>query len=315
MESGTIRIGTCSWAQKSLIESGSFYPDGCASAEGRLRFYAGRFDTVEVDSSYYSIPTLQMTQAWVSRTPPGFLFHLKAFGALTGHAIDPGALTGDLRGLFSPVELAQESLQVSDPVQLRALAQALVAALAPLKAARKLGFVLFQFPPWFSCKNANRDYLLYCRELMAGLPIAVEFRHGSWLTRRHAEETFAFLREHKITYVTCDEPQYGNLSTAPFHPELTTCMAYLRLHGRNAETWRQRACSSDDYLYGEQEMNSLSLTARRLSWRARTTFVMFNNCHGGNAVRNALQMQVMLLSREKGAPAAQQQPAPVPRQS
>ena len=302
MESGTIRIGTCSWAEKSLIESGGFYPEGCASAEGRLRFYAGRFDTVEVDSSYYSIPTLQMTRAWVSRTPDNFLFHLKAFGALTGHAIDPGALTGELRGLFSGAQLAQESLQVSDPVQLRALAQAQVAALAPLKGARKLGFVLFQFPPWFSCKNANRDYLLYCREFMAGLPIAVEFRHGSWLTRRHAEETFAFLREHRITYVTCDEPQYGNLSTAPFHPELTTCMAYLRLHGRNAETWRQRAGSTDDYLYGDREMRSLSLTARRLSWRARTTFVMFNNCHGGNAVRNALQMQNLMRSPRKPSP-------------
>ena len=68
---------------------------------------------------------------------------------------------------------------------------------------------------------------------MAGLPIAVEFRHGSWLTRAHADDVLAFLKEHKISYITCDEPQYGNLSTAPFRPEVTTSMGYLRLHGRN----------------------------------------------------------------------------------
>lgn len=49
-----IRVGTCSWAEKSLIESGEFYPKGVSSAEERLRFYASHFDTVEVDSTYYA---------------------------------------------------------------------------------------------------------------------------------------------------------------------------------------------------------------------------------------------------------------------
>lgn len=294
MAYGAIRIGTCSWAEKSLIESGSFYPRQRASAEERLRYYASRFDTVEVESSYYSIPTEHMARAWAERTPANFLFHVKAYGALTGHAIDPGALSGELRQLLAAADRSQESLHVCDPVQLRAMAQALAAALAPLRAAGKLGFVIFQFPPWFSCKNANRDYILYCKELMAGLPIAVEFRHGSWLTRRHAEEVFAFLREHRISYVTCDEPQYGNLSTVPFHPELTTSIAYLRLHGRNTETWRQRADLTDEYLYRDQELRSFASAARRLSARARITFVMFNNCHGGHAAKNALQLQKLL---------------------
>ncbi|HBG04230.1 MAG: hypothetical protein A2075_17125 [Geobacteraceae bacterium GWC2_58_44] len=291
MESGVIRIGTCSWTEKSLIESGTFYPEGITSAEERLRFYARHFDTVELDSSYYAIPTLHMAQAWAERTPEKFLFHVKAYGALTGHSIDPRALPAQLRALLSAEERTQDLLHVSEPAQLRAMAQALIAALAPLIAAHKLGFLIFQFPPWFTCKNANRDYLLYCKELMAGLPIAVEFRHGSWLTRQHADELFAFLREHKITYITCDEPQYGNLTTAPFHPEITTSVAYLRLHGRNAESWLQHATARNDYLYGEQELTTFASVARRLSSKARITFLMFNNCHGGQAVRNALQMQ------------------------
>jgi uncharacterized protein YecE (DUF72 family) len=294
MESGGIRIGTCSWTEKSLIESGTFYPPGVASSEKRLRFYASHFDTVEVDSSYYAIPTEQMARAWVERTPDKFLFHLKAYGALTGHGIDPNMLPKELRELLPESGLSQDNFHVSEPAALKAMAKAMVSALEPLQEAHKLGFIIFQFPPWFSCKNANRDYLLYCKELMAGLPIAVEFRHGSWLTRQHADETFAFLREHRITYITCDEPQYDALASAPFLPEVTTSMAYLRLHGRNAETWREHSKLRYDYLYGEKELHSISLEARQLSARARMTFIMFNNCHGGHAVRNALQMQEIL---------------------
>jgi len=292
MESGVVRIGTCSWTERSLLESGSFYPIQVKSAEQRLRFYASHFDTVEVASSYYAIPTLQMAQAWAARTPDNFLFHLRAYGALTGHKIDAKPLTGELRELLPAADRQKDSLQVSEPAVLRAMARNFVAALAPLKNAHKLGFVIFQFPPWFCCKNANKDYLLYCKELVSGLPIAVEFRHGSWLTRRHADESFAFLREHKITYITCDEPQFDNLATVPFLPEKTTPMAYLRLHGRNAES-RLRLLPYD-YRYAEPELRSIALAVRRLSSNARLSFVMFNNCQAGHAARNALQLAGML---------------------
>ena len=294
MRSGGIRIGTCSWAEKGLIESGAFYPPAVASAEQRLRFYASHFDTVELDSSYYAIPTLQMAQAWAERTPEKFLFHVKAYGALTGHSIDPQALPDKLRRMLPAADRGEPTVHVSDPALLRAMAREFVAALAPLKEASKLGFIIFQFPPWFSHKNANKDYLLYCKELAAGLPIAVEFRHGSWLASRHAQELFAFLRKHKISYITCDEPQLGTGANGPFHPEVTTSVAYLRLHGRNAEAWLDRSNLRNDYLYDEQELREFSAVARRLGERARSTFLMFNNCHGGHAVRNAMRMRGLL---------------------
>jgi uncharacterized protein YecE (DUF72 family) len=294
MQHGVIRIGTCSWAEKSLIESGAFYPTGVSTPEGRLRFYAGHFDTVEVDSSFYAIPTSRMVTAWAERTPPGFLFHVKAYGALTGHSIAPGTLPPELRELVLAADRDQESIQVADPALLRALAQASVTALEPLKAAHRLGFIVFQFPPWFGYKNANLDYLLYCKELMAGLPIAVEFRHGSWLTHHHQGALFDFLRSHKITYITCDEPQYGTLATAPLLPEVTTSIAYLRLHGRNAENWLSHATPRYDYLYETTELEIFAEVALRLSARARLVFVMFNNCHLGHAAQNALQLQDIL---------------------
>jgi len=294
MQRGVIRIGTCSWAEKSLIESGVFYPAAVNTPEGRLRFYAGHFDTVEVDSSFYAIPTSRMVSAWAERTPAGFLFHVKAYGALTGHSIAPGTLPPELRELLPAADRDQESIHIAEPLLLRALAQASVAALEPLQAAHRLGFVVFQFPPWFGYKKANLDYLLYCKELMAGIPIAVEFRHGSWLTHHHQGALFDFMRQHKITYITCDEPQYGTLATAPLLPGVTTSIAYLRLHGRNAENWLSHATPRYDYLYDAGELRIFAEVALRLSAQARLVFVMFNNCHLGHAAQNALQLQEIL---------------------
>jgi uncharacterized protein YecE (DUF72 family) len=294
MQHGTIRIGTCSWTEKSLVESGSFYPAGIASPEQRLKFYASYFDTVEVESSFYAVPTSRMVNAWCERTPAGFLFHLKALGVLTGHRIATCTLPAEFCARLGELERSQEYLQVSDPKLLQALAHCFVTAVEPLRAARRLGFIVFQFPPWFGHKKANFDYLLYCQELMEGLPIAVEFRHGSWLTRHHAEALFAFLRQHKITYITCDEPQYGTLATAPFRPEATTQMAYLRLHGRNAENWLNHATARYDYLYPDRELEQIAREIDKLSQHTRMLFIMFNNCHAGHSVTNALRLQELL---------------------
>lgn len=297
MQRGVIRIGTCSWAEKSLIESGTFYPEGVNTPESRLRYYAQHFDTVEVDSSFYAIPTPHMVSAWIERTPAGFLFHLKALSPLTGHGIDPKTLPVELRELLPTADRDRESVQISEPSLLRLLASACVGALEPLRTARRLGFVVFQFPPWFGYKKANLDYLLYCKELMGGLPIAVEFRHGSWLTHHHADTVFQFLREHKITYITCDEPQYGTLATAPFLPESTTSMAYLRLHGRNAENWLTHATPRYDYLYRCKELEEFAAVALQLSCRTSMVFIMFNNCYQGGSVRNALALQKVTRTR------------------
>jgi uncharacterized protein YecE (DUF72 family) len=90
-----LRIGTCSWTEKTLIQSGEFYPKGTKTAEARLKHYASHFNTVEVDSTYYAIPDLRNTHLWAYRTPEDFVFHIKVYGALTGHGVDPKTL---LRG-------------------------------------------------------------------------------------------------------------------------------------------------------------------------------------------------------------------------
>ena len=288
----TIRIGTCSWTERSLVESGEFYPKGISSPEERLRYYASRFDTVEVDSSYYAIPSVQTTGLWAERTPSEFVFHLKAYGALTGHGIVLKSLPAALRALLPAAVREQRSVRVEDTALLKAIAEAFVASCAPLRAAGKLGVVVFQFPPWFVYRTGELDRILRCRELMGDLPIAVEFRHGSWLTERRRNEVLGFLRDNAITYVTADEPQYGTLATVPFLAAATTGTAYLRLHGRNRETWLRKGIDTSlryDYLYPAEELKEFVAAAGRLATEARVVYLMFNNCRLGHAMKNALE--------------------------
>src|SRR6476469_7346311 len=85
----TILVGTASWTDKSLIDSGKFYPPSASDAESRLRYYASQFPMVEVDSSYYAIPAPATAHTWAERTPANFVFNVKAFRLFTGHQTQP----------------------------------------------------------------------------------------------------------------------------------------------------------------------------------------------------------------------------------
>lgn len=90
-------VGTTSWTDKTLIDCKCFYPRGVNTAEGRLRYYASQFPIVEVDSSYYGLPAEHNSVIWTERTPPGFIFHVKAFRLFTQHQTPSEALPKDLR--------------------------------------------------------------------------------------------------------------------------------------------------------------------------------------------------------------------------
>ncbi len=290
-----IRVGICSWAEKTLVESGEFYPREVRSAEARLRYYASRFDTVEVDSTYYAIPEQQTAWLWGARTPNDFTFHVKAYGALTGHAVDPRTLPPDIRRAAAAP--SGKSVYVKEPDVLRLIAERFREALVPLARAGKLGVVVFQFPPWFDCKSGNMDYLLSCKQLMANLSLAVEFRHGSWLSGAKAPEVLSFLREHAITYVAADEPQYGSLATVPFVPFVTTDTAYFRFHGRNSENWLKRGIATSlryAYSYSDEELRHFVPAVKEADRQAKKTYAMFNNCHRGSATANAARMRELL---------------------
>ena len=296
-----IRIGTCSWTEKTLIQSREFYPRGVKTAEGRLRYYASHFDTVEVDSTYYGIPDKRNTILWAEITPENFVFHIKVYGALTGHGIDPLTLPKDIFNLLSEKDKTEKHTYIKEPSLLEIIAKRFQEVLTPLIEANKLGVLVFQFPPWFQYRTANLDYILKCKELMQTLPIAVEFRHGSWLTPDRMYSVLHFLSKHQLTYITADEPQYGNLATVPFSPQVTIDIAYFRFHGRNKENWLKKGIETSlrfAYLYSDDELKEIINPILMLNNHAKSTFVMFNNCHGGFAVKSALRLRDLMKNKK-----------------
>jgi uncharacterized protein YecE (DUF72 family) len=292
-----ILIGSCSWTEKTLIQSGEFYPKGVNTAKGRLNYYAGHFNTVEVDSSYYAIPDRNTVWLWTQRTPAEFTFHIKAHGSLTGHGVDPRTLPQDIRNTLPDVDREKRYVYIKDKGILNSLAERFVDVLSILQRDGKLGVLVFQFPPWFHYNPRNFDYILRCKKLMCDLPVAVEFRHGSWLTTDRAENIFRLLKEHEITYITADEPQYGSLATIPFMPQVTTDIAYFRFHGRNKQNWLRKGIETSlryDYLYSDDEIKEFAGPVLSANKKAKSTFAMFNNCHGGFAMRNAMRLQEII---------------------
>ena len=296
-----IYYGSCSWTEKSLIKSREFYPKGVNTAEERLRYYSSTFDVVEVDSSYYAIPSIEMVSRWAERTPPGFLFHIKAYALLTGHSADLKTIPPEVRDTLSADSLKRDRIALRDKKSLQTAFRLFKKALNPLAETDKAGVVVFQYPPYFACEPRNLEYILFCRDMMKAFRIGVEFRHGSWLTPDRRDGVFSFLRENEITYITADEPGYGNLSTVPFIPRATTDIAYFRLHGRNKETWLKKGIETSlryDYLYSDEELKSFVPSLMEIDSVAAKTFVMFNNCHLGYSMKNALRLREMMKKKE-----------------
>jgi uncharacterized protein YecE (DUF72 family) len=270
-----IRVGVCSWADETLTKV--WYPKGVSSGEERLRYYADRFDVVEANSTYYRLPDPSVVEKWVQRTPDGFTMHVKAFGVMTRHPVKVDQLPQDLRD----VPTDGRGRVDRPPREYRAeVFRRFHTALEPLRSTGKLGGILMQFPPYVVHKPASLEYLEWAQEQLAGDEMLVEFRHGSWLDDEHREETLRFLEEHGMTYVIVDAPNTGGKNVLPTVVAMTSPTAYVRFHGRNAETWNKRTGSAAerfDYLYPEDELREWVPQLRELAGRTETVYAMFNN--------------------------------------
>jgi uncharacterized protein YecE (DUF72 family) len=302
MSKARIRIGTCSWADEAL--SKLWYPKGLPAGE-RLAWYAEHFDTVEVDSTFYRLPAEEMVQRWAARTPDGFVMHVKAFGMMTRHPVRLEQLPPDLR---DGVPTDARDRVDRPPRELRAeVFERFHAALEPLRSAGKLGGILLQFPSYVVPKQISLDYLQWAHEQLRGDAALVEFRHRDWLDDEHREDTLRFLEEHSMAHVVTDSPRMPSAKNlAPTVWARTAPMAYVRLHGRNAETWNVRGKSAAErfnYLYSEEELRELAGPLRELAEGAEQAYVFFNNNgrsadgSGGwvsQAATNAAQLQGIL---------------------
>jgi len=296
-----ILVGTCSWTERSLVASGRFYPPELKSAEERLRFYAEQFPIVEVDSTYYGLPSERNAALWVERTPEEFIFDIKAFALFTQHPTPLASLPKDVREALPAALRSKRNIYYRDiPPEVRdEMWQRFAGALLPLDSAGKLGVVLFQFPPWFMPGHEGRAHVLEAQERLPQYRVAVEFRNNRWLSDLNRDRTLDFLRQNRLPFVCVDEPQ-GLTNSVPPAAEATAEIGLVRFHGRNREMWAKKGATTGerfDYLYSEEELAEWLPAIERLAGETRELHLLMNNCVQDKAVVNARQLALMAEGR------------------
>ena len=256
---GEILIGTCGYSYREWV--GPFYPPQ-TKTEDFLRFYAGEFPTVEIDYSYYRMPTAAQLQNMMDTGGPGLSMALKATQTLT-HTIESDKWKEE--------------------------AKTYMEAIGPLHKAGRLVAVLFQFPYSFHYTAENRQYLDSLLGEFEGFPSAVEFRNGEWSSSRVIEG----LKKREAAYVSTDLPDLKGLP--PVLDVSTAPLSYLRLHGRNTETWwGSDSKSRYDYLYTDAELEGAAERIKRIAIKADKLVVYFNNHTKAKAISNARSLQKIL---------------------
>jgi len=261
---GMVRIGTSGYSFRSW--KGTVYPPTIKESQ-MLSYYINefKFNTVEINYTYYHQPSAKTMASLAQKTPEGFDFTVKLFGGITHEPFRSGI---------------PEHVDTS-------LSAQFTEGIAPLKESGKLGCVLAQFPPGMPYTPKTWNYLLSLKESFHDVPLVFEFRNRAWASN----ETFERLREADIGFCAVDCPPLESLM--PLIPEVTSKIAYLRLHGRNPN-WFKEPFRRYDYVYTTEELEQLLGTIREMASRSDKMYIAFNNCHAGAALRNAKALQEMI---------------------
>jgi len=295
---GNVLVGTASWTERTLLESGAFYPPGVTAPADRLRYYARHFPVVEVDATFYALPAERMARAWVERVPTDFVFGVKAFAALTQHPFVPARLPPDLRTAIGATLARRPRVYARElPAEVDAeMWRRFASALTPLHDAGLLGYVLLQFPKWFPRSRTSLAYLESCATRLP-YPLAIEFRDPSWFVEGRAERTFGFLRARGLAYVSVDEPQGTPASVPPLAEATSDDLAVVRFHGRNRDAWNRQGVSTVEkfgYQYTHDELREWRPRIEGLAKQSRRVLVLMNNCRNQYAVQNAKELATIL---------------------
>lgn len=303
---GEILTGTSSWTDPTLLASG-WYPQDADTPAARLEYYASQFPLVEVDSTYYGLPSERTAVLWADRTPDSFTFDFKAFRLFTDHPTPVKALPKALREELPPPFKDKTNVYQKDlpPEMVDEVYDMYRKALMPVHSAGKLGAIFLQFPHWFYFSRENMQRILNAREHFPDYEVGVEFRQPSWLTPENQQKTLDFLHENGLTYVAVDEPQGTRASIPPIAVATDSDLSVVRFHGRRGETWAERGVGVAErfkYCYSQQELEEWVPKIEHLAAETRQTHVLMNNCYSDYGVRNA---------REIGQLLQQAGPAPV----
>jgi len=295
----TLRFGTSSWTDPTIIAEGVFYPPSAHTPEARLKYYASKFSVVEVDSSYYALPSRRNAELWVERTPDHFRFDIKAHALMTGQPTEVSRLPADLKKAL-PKELAEKPrIYAKDlPPELRAQVwQRFREAVEPLHEAGKLGAVMLQYPRWFLPGSRSRAELAEAGERLDGLPCAVELRNARWFAGTTAPETLRVLADAGLSYTMVDTPQGLESSVPPVVAVTAKRLAVIRMHGRRADNWEKQGIKVVDrfrYLYDAKELGEWVPRILEAAAGAREVHVLMNNCYANYGTTNALEIAALV---------------------
>ena len=257
---GNIVVGTSGYSFEDWV--GTFYPATIRKGD-MLREYCRHFTAVEVNSTYYRVPSPAVLARMEQKTPAGFEFVIKANQEMTHAASKDAALYATFKD-----------------------------AIKPMIEAGKFRGIIAQFPWSFKPSVEASEHLQFLRERFADLPLFVEFRNADWIS----EALFEKLKSSGIGYCSVDEPRLKGL--VPPIAVATTAVGYVRLHGRNAKNWWRGSGKGGgdryDYLYSEEELKEWVAKVKSMARTASKTYVFFNNCHAGQAARNATLMKELL---------------------
>src|SRR3712207_6260348 len=196
-----IVVGTSSWADPGFVEE--WYPPDLP-ARDRLPYYAERFEAVEVNSTFYAVPGTAQVRGWAEVTPDGFTFDVKLHRLLSRHAADLKSLPPELREIARTTERGRVVL--TDELE-AAMADATLAAVAPLAEKDRLATFLLQLSPSFAPRKHELDELAPLVERLAPHRVAIEMRHRGWVDEHRREATLGWLEDHGAAFVCVDAPQ------------------------------------------------------------------------------------------------------------
>lgn len=267
-----IKVGTSGFHFKDW--KGRVYPANIQNKD-MLPFYEKElgFNTLEVNYTYYQLPSQKTSASMVKKTSDRFELVVRSHKEMTHEIWED-----------------KTRKKITDNADVFAKFKE---GITPMMESGKLGCVLIQFPSFFWPKKDNFDYMKLCLERLEGIPLVMEFRNKSWVR----DSTFSFLQENNLGFCVVDEPQIPRLM--PLVPQSTSNMAYMRLHGRNTDWFNASREERYNYLYSEDELRSFLPHVKSISKNKVKTFMFFNNCHAGFAVKNGLMMKNILGIIEK----------------
>ncbi len=266
--SGMFLIGTSGYDYPEW--KGVFYPEDLPRTQF-LPYYASQFNALELNNTFYSMPTRDRFGSFYDRSEGRLQFSVKAHQSLTHQ---PGPFW------------QQDALSMAH-------------ALEPLAQTGSLSAVLFQLPQRFHYTPDNRRYLSSLLDQFSAFPAVVEFRHAEWIR----PSVFEGLEQRNVSLAFCDMPSLKVLPDGFTHASpFVGPNAYIRLHGRNAGAWynagpEQNGSARYDYEYTPTELEKFVPVIEDALSQGKKVQVFCNNHPKGSGAKNALQLRNMCFPR------------------